>query len=111
MLTQVVGAKLAHDAGALFKAAGHPLQRRHQPLFEDRRAQVLHDALAGLDGAGHRLQRRQRPLLDLGCGGMPADPVELELQRRERAPDIVMDLACDGSPLGLDAGLQVLRQL
>ena len=39
------------------------------------------------------------------------DPGEVELQRGERAADVVVDLARDRRALVLDAGLQVLRQL
>jgi len=106
-----VGAQLAGDAGAALEAAGHPLQRRHQALLQDRRPQVLHDPLAGLDGMRQCLQRRDRALLHRRVAGVAADPVELELQGRQAAADLVVDLAGDGVAFGLDAGLQVLGQL
>ena len=46
-----------------------------------------------------------------GDVGVAADPGEVELQRRQRAADVVVDLARDRRALHLDAGLQVLRQL
>ena len=46
-----------------------------------------------------------------GTARVARDPGEVELQRRERAADIVVDLARDRRALHLDAGLQVLRQL
>ena len=101
----------AGDAGAALETLGEPLQRGHQPLLQDGRAQVLHDALAGLDGVRERLQRRDGAARHGLVAGMAADPVELELQRRERAADLIVDLAGDSVALGLHAGLQVLRQL
>ena len=48
---------------------------------------------------------------DLGRVGVARDPGEVELQRRQRAADVVVDLARDRRALVLDAGLQVLREL
>ena len=107
----VAGAKEAGDAGALLEAAGHPLQRGDEALLEDGRAQVVHHALARLDGVAHRLERRLRAQRDAVRIGVAHDPGEVVLQRGERAADVVVHLARDRRALGLDAGLQVLREL
>ena len=57
-----------------------------------------------------RLQRGGDAQLHLGRGGVAADPRQVELQRRQRAADVVVDLARDRRPFHFDAGLQVLRQ-
>ena len=49
--------------------------------------------------------------VDLRRGRVAGDPGEVELQRGQRAADVVVDLARDRRALVLDAGLQVLRQL
>ena len=109
--TFVAGLKLAADARALGKPCGHPLQGRHQTLFQDGGAQVVHHALAGFDGVRHGFQGRHRALLHVQGRGVAAYPVQLKFQRGERAAHVVMDLARNGRTFHLDAGLQVLRQL
>jgi hypothetical protein len=107
----LAGAKAARDAGAALEAAAHPLQRRHQPLLQDRRMQVVHDALAGFDGVRDHLERRLRALAHLGILGVARDPGQIELQCGQGTADIIMDFACDGGTFHVDAGLQMLRQL
>ena len=106
----LAGAQFAQDAGALFKPAAHPLQCGQQALLQDGRAQVLHDALAGFNGVRHGFQCGHGTLLHLRRAGMAANPVQLKLQRGERAAHVVVDLPRNGLTLGFDAGLQVLRQ-
>mmetsp|Transcript_22150 Transcript_22150/g.87277 ORF Transcript_22150/g.87277 Transcript_22150/m.87277 type:complete len:318 (-) Transcript_22150:81-1034(-) len=107
----VTDAQSGLDAGAALEACRHPLQRGHQTLLEDGRAQVVHDALAGVDRRADRLQRRTDAPPHLGLGGMAVDPGQVELDRGQRAADIVMNLARDRRALQLDAGLQVAGEL
>ena len=87
-----VAREAAGDAGAALEAARHPLQRRDQPLLEDRRAQVVHHALARLDRQRQRLERRGDALAHLGLVGMARDPGEVEVQRRQRPADVVVQV-------------------
>jgi hypothetical protein len=60
---------------------------------------------------GHGLDRRLHARDDLRRARVARDPGQVELERRERAADVVVDLARDRRALVLDAGLQMLGKL
>ncbi|MPM91605.1 hypothetical protein SDC9_138736 [bioreactor metagenome] len=109
MLT--AGVQLGGYAGAALEVLGQPLHGRHQPLVQHGWAQVLHDALAGSQCVFQHLQCRPGMLARLAFGAVADQPGQVKLDGRERAADVVVNLARDTGALLLDAGVQMFGQL
>lgn len=101
-------AHLGLDRSAPLKAARQPLDGGDQALVKYRRSQVHHDALA----------RTQCMLQHVLCGAhmrqrlrvrvVPGQPGKVELDGRQRATNIIVNLARDGGAFLFDGRLQVL---